>query len=275
MAEQFPTLPKELTYTNWDSGKAKLTPSTGIGKEIKKVEAAYKKIKVRDVNLLSSANGPRALQAAVEATKTEWPNIEACRKALFAFSAFAKKKAADGKKSKTFPKKSRVLIETMSETASRYATAIRDTPDRMRKEAEKSVADYAKRLTYKQKLSNDTLKKVKSHAASAAKLDVEITKLNKAALIAAKGGQGDDAKKTVKKAADQLAALEKLEKTSANDIKVWRTDKTKLDTEDNSALMPNANEIIKSNKAVITAVKKNQKAVQQVFDAVAKLTRAA
>lgn len=275
MAESFPTLPKELTYTYWDSGKAKLTPSTGIGKEIKKVEAAYKKIKVRDVNLLSSANGPRALQAAVEATKTEWPNIEACRKALFAFSAFAKKKGADGKKSKTFPKKSRILIETMSETASGYATAIRDTPDRMRKEAEKSVADYAKRLAYKRKLSDDTLKKVKSHAAAAAKIDVEITKLNKAALIAAKSGNGDDAKNTVKKAADQLAALEKLEKTSANDIKVWRTDKTKLDKEDNTALMPNANEIINNNKAVITAVKKNQKAVQQVFDAVAKLTRAA
>lgn len=271
--ERIPMLPEELTYAGWDRGKAKLTPPTGVGAELKKVEAAYKAMKINTLNGLASAGGPRGVARGVKDIETLWPKVEATRKALKDLEKLAKSKAAEAKKSRTFPKRSRELLERIAAQADAYQLTLRDTPDRMKREAEAYLGDYEDRKRRKFELTTGTHEALKKHKAAADKAEADVTSLCKAALLAAKGGDGDAAKQHVLAASKELRTLDKLVKACEDDSKVWRTDKSgNLDDDDSKPLIPHANGIMTINKEVRKITRTAEESVRKVHDAVAKLT---
>jgi len=273
--ERVPELPNQLTYAYWDKGKAKLTPSTGVGGELKKVEAAYKNMKIRTINSLAAAGGPKGVAKAVKDIESLWPKVEATRKSLKDLEKLAKVKAAEAKKSKTFPKKSRTLLDEIASQADLYQLTLRDTPDRMKREAEAYLADYDQRKQGKYDLTMGTHDKLKKHKATADKADVEITRLCKAALLASRNGSHDEAKAHVHNATKELEKIDKSLKACETDSKIWRTDKSgNLDDDDSKVLIPHANGIMTINKEVRAVQKKSETTIKQVHDAVAKLASA-
>lgn len=271
--EKVPELPAELKYEFWDKGKAKLTPSTGLGAELKKIEPAYKAIKIHTINSLSTAGGPKDVAAGVKEIEKLWPKIEDLRKVLKKFETEAKKQSAAAKKNKLFPKKSRELIDRMAAAADLYQLTVRDTPDRMKREAEAFLADYDTRKKAKYDLVIGTHDKLMQHETDAAEADIAVTQACKAALLAAKGGDAESAKGNVERARTAMGTLGRLVQACEADSKVWRTDKSgDLDADDKKPLIAHANGIMTINKAVMTRKKKAEAAVQQTEAAVAKLT---
>jgi hypothetical protein len=251
MADEFPAYPEVLTYENWDRKKATLTPETGIGKELKALKATCAKIPVVKIKVLKMAAGVEEVQKALQEVKGYWPTITTARDALLGFSRLASKKAAEAKKSKTFPSKSRELIEAMADAALNYATAIRDTPDRWLKEAQKRAEAYAGLRDKKFKLIDETHVKMENHRKAAEKVNKQLEDRVSEASDLAQAGQINPAKLKIKAAADLLAALTDLLKKCEADSKVWRTDKTvALSREDSLVATEKSNAIMNNNKAV-------------------------
>lgn len=265
----FPNYPAALTYKNWDKKKSKLTPTTGLGKELKKLEKEFENVPTKTVRKLEDATSPSEIKDAADAVKAAFPKIEAYRKVLFTFSKTADKVAKDIGKKKTFPKASLKLITEMSTAASQFATAIRDYPDALHKKATADAKDYDKRLAKKIDDTKTTHAALKKHHSNAEKVKTDILETVEKAKDLMDGNQVDSGKKLLANGAKELKKLDKLVKACETDSKAWRTAKSDLSGEDMKELAPLATEIMKSNKAVVAAKKDAEDAIKQVLKAFA------
>jgi hypothetical protein len=265
MADSFPAYPDVLKYETWDKKKALLTPETGIGKELKALKPVFDKVPGNKITILKLAAGPDELQEAIKEVKGYWPAITAAREALQKFSSFAGKKAAEAKKSKTFPAKSRELIEEMSNAASNLATAIRDTPDRWMKDAEKKAADYSTLRDKKMKLIDETLQKSEAIRKRSDEEKAAIEERLSECDDLVKAGQITPGKLKVRDAANLLATLVELVKESEDASKVWRTDKTvAFSKADSLVSKPKSDAIMTNNKAVMTNKKEAETKLKEI-----------
>lgn len=173
MPKKLPDCPKILTYSHWNSKKAKLTPETGIGKALKRVEAGLK-IDVSNLLSLESLGTEEAklkmtepkldkrlhpaiqlLEKTINGAKKEYKSVESLKKAATDLNILLKEQAKSAKAAKLFPKASRELIEEMIKPSeefemkgvmhfsARAGEAIRDAEARLRVLKNKYV-EYAK-----------------------------------------------------------------------------------------------------------------------------------
>jgi hypothetical protein len=138
----FPGFPKALEKATWESGRAKLTPSIGITEELVEIKKSFGKIKQDVFEALEKPKSAEEMEVAFKKAKTEFAaSVKPYHDDLLKFARFAEKKAAEAKKSATFPGASRKLIEAMANTASDFAVAVRDAAGNMQKAGEKALAE--------------------------------------------------------------------------------------------------------------------------------------
>ena len=121
----YPSYPDILTNKDWQKKKgaiAKMAGETGMGDQLKKLEAAFKKIKFEQMdamNVLTGANRTKEnLEKFREDAKKYWnSDVKPCWEEARRTSDFAGKLAAEWKKKKTIPSKSREHVEAIEKAA--------------------------------------------------------------------------------------------------------------------------------------------------------------
>jgi hypothetical protein len=265
MPEMFPMLPKELEVGFWTRGRSKLAPKTGLGEKLKKVGAAYNKIKVGDINKLLIARTPDEYSKALDTAMAQETTVPVCTKQLQELAALAGKKAKEAKASKRFPKKTRILIERIAKAAKDFETSIGKALFRMMKEGHAAQDDYEDRLAHKTKLVKTTLSKLEQHAKTAAAHKKAVTKHCKKALQEAKQGGGDMswAEPYVLQAQRELKKFETVKNASNQNVKAWASDKTKLGKSDAVKFEDSAKTIARLQRGIVEAWKVSSKAVEK------------
>lgn len=132
-------LPESVSYKAWDNGKDKKTPTTGLGKELKSVEAAWAKFDSAPFIAMEDVTDPDQLKSAREKMTKADKAMATMTTALEKLAKFATEVAKDGKKSGKIPEKSLKLLALIAEQASAFALELSRFPGKAIEEAEGNI----------------------------------------------------------------------------------------------------------------------------------------
>src|SRR6218665_135333 len=139
----FPSSPvSPLTYEAWDSGKAALTPETGVGKALKAMKAAWDKVDKSAFIKLASASGPDEVKEAKQNVQKAKPALALATKTLNDLQKLASEQAKTGSKSKIFPDKSVKLLTAIAQAAKDRADLLDKYVEEAEKKADKSLDGF-------------------------------------------------------------------------------------------------------------------------------------
>jgi hypothetical protein len=239
----FPDYPKALEYDTWERGKSKLTPETGVGKELKALKTSYNAIKKDAFDDMETAKTVDQLETAIRKAEAEFTkSVRPYNKDLLDFVRYADAEVVKAKKSITFPKASRELIDSMSKAASSFAVVVRDAPDDMKKKAEKRLTEREAAVKKFGKIRQEgldaantfleTLQELSKKMKDAAKL---VETAAGAATTAARDGDNEAAAKAGKEAEKQFGRVEELAEANESTYHRMETNKT---INDNRTMKP-------------------------------------
>ena len=137
LAAGYPPYPKTLTNKDWQKKKgviAKIVGKTGIGDQMKTLEANYKAIDWKQLDALTALQGKdqnmEKLEDFKKSSKAYYQSkVLPVREEALNLSRLADKVADQWKKSKKIPKGSRQHAELVAKEALNFATAIKSIPD--------------------------------------------------------------------------------------------------------------------------------------------------
>jgi DNA repair exonuclease SbcCD ATPase subunit len=266
----FPSAPAApLTYEAWDKGKAALTPETGVGKALKKVAEAWKKMSPAAFIDMNSASGPDEFETAKQSMTKAMPDLIATNKALDELQKLASAKAKEGEKSRTFPDKSVKLLKSIAEEAGKLSDLLREYPGEAENNARKTLDGFEQRVQHKIQLVERSLEAVKQNDKTSKEIEKSLTESLKAAVVQAKTDR-NAAKEKVMLALKQVATMEQLVKSCETETSEWRTDKSTVDKKTKDLLADKGIEIMKIRKEVDARAKKAKESVIKVHGIIGK-----
>jgi len=169
----YPQYPDILTNKDWQKKKgtiAKMAGETGMGDQLKKLEAAFKKIKFEQMdamNILTGANRTKEnLEKFREDAKKYWnSDVKPCWEEARKTSDFAGKLAAEWKKKKTIPSKSREHVEAIEKAAGNLMVTLKSLDNLVLEPSiKKATAEAAKNEEKARKMLEGWITSIKTKA---------------------------------------------------------------------------------------------------------------